>query len=285
MRSRARSATWLALLCVVGIASGFPAAIARAAEPAAEKPAAPKPATEAAPENAIEPAALALFKSFGKALEAQPRFSFAVDFSYEVVQEDGQKLEFGATRIYTVRRPDHLRIEEIRRVGGRREMFYDGNSLTVYVPGDKAYALAKLKQHRDLDSMIDVVRDALDIPIPLGDLLRANPLKRIEEGMEAAYLVGRETLAGVECEHVAWQTDEIDAEAWLTTGDLPLLQRLVLNYRELEGQPSFRAHFTNWNRSPDVADSVFEFKPPADVERVRFSVRGKNIEPTEVQEP
>lgn len=280
MRSRARSARWLALLCVVCSASGLPAAAARAAEPVAEKSAA-----EAEPADDIDPKAVALLSAFGKALEAQPRFSFAVDFAYEVVQEDGQRLEFGASRVYTVRRPDHLRIDESRRVGGRRAIFYDGDSLTVYAPGDKVYALAKLKQHRDLDSMIDVVRDALDMPIPLGDLLRANPLRRIEEGMRAAYIVGREDLSGVECDHVAWQTDEVDGEAWLTTGDLPLLQRVTIDYRELEGQPSFRAQFTSWNRSPDVADSVFEFEPPADVERVRFSVRGRNIEPTEVQEP
>ena len=278
MRSRARSIPCVALV-------GFALSFAAAAAARAEEPATTPPATEATPADEIDPDAVALLTRFGKALEAQPRFSFAVDLSYEVVQEDGQKLEFGASRVYTVRRPDHLRIDEDRRVGGRREVFYDGNSLTVYSPGDKAYALAKLKQHRDLDAMIDVVRDALDLPVPLGDLLRASPLKRIEEGMRSAYIVGRENLSGVECDHVAWQTDEVDAEGWFSANDPPLLQRVVIDYRDLEGTPSFRAQFTSWNRSPDVADSVFAFKPPADVERVRFSVRGRNIEPTEAQEP
>ena len=277
MRSRARS---IPSVTLASFALGLVAAFARAAEPAATPP-----ATEATPADEIDPDAVALLSRFGKVLEAQARFSFAVDLSYEVVQEDGQKLEFGSSRVYTVRRPDHLRIDEERRVGGRRELFYDGSSLTVYSPGDKAYALAKLKQHRDLDAMIDVVRDALDMPVPLGDLLRANPLKRIEEGMHSAYIVGREKLAGVECDHVAWQTDEVDAEAWFTVGEEPLLQRVVLDYRDLDGQPSFRAQFTGWKTSPDVADSVFSFKPPADVERVRFAVRGRNIEPTEEQEP
>jgi hypothetical protein len=283
MRSRARTNTWVALLCA---AFGLAAAPARAEQPAAAEPAPETvPASEAASVDDIDPKAVALLSRFADALAAQPHFSFAVDFAYDVVQEDGQQLEFGASRIYTVRRPDHLRIDENRRAGGRREMFFDGNNLTVYVPGDKAYALAKLKQHRDLDSMIDVVRDALDMTIPLGDLLRAKPLERIEEGMETAFIVGRETISGVECDHVAWQTDKIDGQMWLATGELPLLQRVVITYRELEGQPSFRAQITRWNKSPDVADSVFQFTPSADVERIRFSVRGKNIEPTEEQEP
>jgi len=277
MRSRAKSIVCVALSCV---ALGPAAAPARAE---AETKAPPAPAAE--PADEIDEDALAILNRFAKLLEAQTRFRFAVDFSYDVVQEDGQKLEFGASRVYTVRRPDHLRIDEDRRAGGRRELFYDGNNLTVSIPGEHAYALAKLKQHRDLDSMIDVMRDALDLPVPLGDLLRANPLKRIEEGMHAAYIVGRENLSGVECDHVAWQTDEVNAEAWFTTGDQVLLQRVVIDYRELKGQPSFRAQFTKWDRSPDVADSRFTFTPPADAERVRFSVHGRNVEPTEEQEP
>ena len=155
----------------------------------------------------------------------------------------------------------------------------------MYLPPDKAYAQANFKQHRDLDAFIDVVEEALDIHIALGDLMRAKPLERIEEGLESAYIVGRETLAGVECDHVAWQTDEVDAEAWFATGDLPLLQRVVVDYRDFDGRPSFRAQFTKWNRSPDVADSVFQFTPPPGVERVQFSVRARNAIPTEEPKP
>lgn len=281
MSPRARNVPWAALICAALIA---PAAGAPAEEPAAAPPAA-ETAAEATPADVIDDDAVALLKSFGDLLEAQPRFSFTVDFNYEVVQADGQKLEFGATRVYTVRRPDHLRIDEERRVGGKRELFFDGDRITVYVPGDKAYALAKLKKHHELDSMLDLVRDALDLPVPLGDLLRADPVKRIEEGLTSAYIVGREMLAGVECDHLAWRTDEIDSEAWFATGDQPLLQRVVIHYRDLAGQPSFRAQFTSWNRSPDAADSIFVFTPPADAERLRFSVRGRNVQPTEEQEP
>ena len=283
MDPRARVITWTALV----LASwGLSAFSARAGEPAATPPApATPPAADVAPADEIDPDAVALLKRFGKALEAEPKFSFAIDYSYDVVQEDGQKLEFGASRVYTVRRPDHLRIDEERRSGGPRELLFDGDRITVYIVDDKAYALANLKQHRDMDSMLDVIRDALDIPVPLGDLLRAKPLTQIEEGMQSAYIVGRETLAGTECDHVAWRTDEVDVEAWIRASDPQLLERVVINYRDVDGQPSFRAQFRNWNRSPDVADGIFVFKPTADVERVRFSVHGKDVQPPEEKKP
>ena len=123
MRSRTRAGTCVA---IAWLAVGLAAAPANAAEPAPAKA-----APDATPADDIDPDAVEVLTEFGKALQAQPHYSFAVDFSYDVVQEDGMKLEFGSTRVYTVRRPDHRRLDEERRVGGRRQIYYNGNELAV----------------------------------------------------------------------------------------------------------------------------------------------------------
>ena len=277
MKSGATRSSWVAAgLAVLALQAG----IANAADPAAAKP-----ATAVAPAAEIDADALALLKKFGGFLAAQPRFGFELDLSYEVLQEDGQRLEFGSFRRYTVRRPDHLRIYEVRRSDGVREMYLDGKQLTVWIPADNAYALAKFSQHRDLDATLDLVRDALNIVVPLGDLLRSDPMARIEENMASAYVVGREDLAGVPCDHVAWRSDEVDAEAWIAAGDQPLIQRVVLQYRQLDGQPRFSAQFRSWTLAPDVADSRFEFAPPEGAERLPLSVRGRDVQPKEKSTP
>lgn len=277
MKSRATRSSWVAAgLAVLALQAG----IANAADPAAAKP-----ATAVAPAAEIDADALALLKKFGGFLAAQPRFGFELDLSYEVLQEDGQRLEFGSFRRYTVRRPDHLRIDEVRRSDGAREMYLNGKQLTVWIPADNAYALAKFSQHRDLDATLDLVRDALNIVVPLGDLLRSDPMARIEENMASAYVVGREDLAGVPCDHVAWRSDEVDAEAWIAAGDQPLIQRVVLQYRQLDGQPRFSAQFRSWTLAPDVADSKFEFAPPEGAERLPLSVRGRDVQPKEKSTP
>lgn len=277
MKSGATRSGWVAAgLAVLALQAG----IASAADPAAAKP-----ATAVAPAAEIDADALALLKKFGGFLAAQPRFGFELDLSYEVLQEDGQRLEFGSFRRYTVRRPDHLRIDEVRRSDGAREMYLNGKQLTVWIPADNAYALAKFSQHRDLDATLDLVRDALNIVVPLGDLLRSDPMARIEENMASAYVVGREDLAGVPCDHVAWRSDEVDAEAWIAAGDQPLIQRVVLQYRQLDGQPRFSAQFRSWTLAPDVADSRFEFAPPEGAERLPLSVRGRDVQPKEKSTP
>jgi hypothetical protein len=255
------------------------ALVGHAAEPV--KPAAPE-AKPAAPEaDVVDPKAVALIKAMGDFLKAQPSFSFTVDQSYDVVQQDCEKLEFGGVRTYIVRRPDHLRIDGDARDGSPRTLYFDGNQIAVSIPGDHAYALAKLKEHRDLDTTLRLARDYLEIQVPLSGLLRSDPTKEILEGLDSAYLVGKETLGGVECQHLALETDEIDGQLWIATGNQPLPRRVVIEYRELEGQPRYAATFTSWSLSPDATDSVFAFTPPAGAERVRFSVRGRDVQPPE----
>ncbi len=274
--TRTRGASAALVIATLGLL----AAVGHAADPAPAQP----PAVSAE-DGEIDDDAVALLERLGAFLAAQPRFSFEAELAYEVVQADGQKLEFGSFRRYTVRRPEHLRIDERRRSGGARELYFDGDLLTVWIPDEKAYARAKLTKRRDLDETIDLVRGALDLQVPLGDLLRSAPLARIKETMITAYVVGRENLGGVACDHVAWRSDEIDAEVWIAVGERPLPQRLVIQYRVLDGQPRFSAQFASWSLEPDVAEATFRFAPPNDAERVRFSVRGRDVQPTEANEP
>lgn len=254
-----------------------------AAEPAT--PPAPAPVPEAAEPSQVDADALALIKRMGDYLKAQPRFSFTVDQSYDVVQEDGEKLEFGGVRTYTVRRPDRLRIDGDARDSSPRTLYFDGKQIAIWVPADKAYALAKLKEHRDLDTTLTLAEENLDIQVPLSGLLRSDPVAQLLEGLDSAYIVGEEKLEGVTCQHLALRTDEVDLQLWIATGDQPFPRRVLIEYRELEGRPRYTAQFTSWSLKPEVEDSIFAFVPPAGAERVRFKVRGRDLQPPEEPKP
>jgi hypothetical protein len=98
-----------------------------------------------------------------------------------VLQDDGETLEFGELRRYLLRRPDKLRIDSQRRVGGARVVYFDGAKLTVSSPDQNAYAFVKLKQHRDVDDAVEIFRDRLGMPVPLGELLVSEPVKEIDD--------------------------------------------------------------------------------------------------------
>jgi hypothetical protein len=228
-------------------------------------------AEEAAP--LLDPDALAVANRAGDFLRETKRFSFSAESGYEVVQEDGSKIEFGNTRRYVVQRPDRVRVENEPREGERRLTVFDGKSFVQADLGENVYARTDLKRPRDIDFVIDLLRERLDSPIPLAELLRNNPRQAIEDSLEAADVVGRERLRGMDCDHIALRNPDADLQLWIARGERPLVQRVVITYRNLDGQPSFWADLDDWSFAPEIDAATFHYAPPEGAERVRFEVR------------
>jgi hypothetical protein len=261
--------TMLALVVLLagGPAGALEAPQAPAPETAAERAAAqaaPKPA-EAADEETDASAVLERMASF---LAGQKRFSFSVDFEYDSVQADGQKLEFGETRRIALRRPDHLRIDGVRRTGERRGLIYDGQQITAFDLDDNVYASAA--RSGSIDDTVRYVVDDLQIRTPLSELLSTGLPDVIRDAADLAEWVEQASIGGVTCDHVAARNPEADIQAWVQQGDVPLLRRLVITYKQSPGQPQFRATFSSWNFEADLPDALFAFKPAEGAQRVPF---------------
>ena len=260
MRCGASSVRVAIALC---LALGFALAAAAArAEPPAEGAA-----------SLVDPEAVAIASRAGDFLRDAQRFSFTAESGYDVVQDDGSKVEFGSTRRYAVQRPDHVRVETEPREGDRRLTLFDGKTFVQADLGENVYARADLKKPRDIDFVIDLVRDRLDAPLPLAELLRNSPRQAIEDSLEAADVVGAARLRGVDCDHIALRNPDADLQLWIERGKAPLVRRVVITYRNLEGQPSFWADLDDWSFDPRFPEDAFTYRPPAGAERVRFDVR------------
>ncbi|RIL07739.1 MAG: hypothetical protein DCC71_01890 [Proteobacteria bacterium] len=229
-------------------------------------------ADEKAAAPAVDPAVVELVRRAGDHLRAAERFSFQADTRYGVVQEDAFELEFGATRHYLVKRPDRVRVEVQPRSGNDRLIVFDGDHLTVAEPRAKLYAQLRFDQHREIDEALVLLREMLGVPIPLGELLRSDPRPDLVGSLTEAFHVGTAKLAGTECDHVALRNPDADLQLWIARGDAPLLQRVVITYRNEEGAPSFAADFRDWSLDANAPDEQFRYDPPADFERIRFSV-------------
>ncbi len=77
-------------------------------------------------------------------------------------------------------------------------------------------------------------------------------------------------ISGVMCDHLALRSEKEDVQVWIAWGDEPVPRRIVIAYRELEGQPQFSAQFTEWDFSPEFSDTTFTFSPPEGAERIHF---------------
>jgi hypothetical protein len=246
------------------------------AAPPAAPSAAPAPAPlAAAPE--LEERALAIVRGAARFLRGPERFTVTVDTDYDTVQpESGEKLEFGGSRRISIQRPDRIRVEARPRDGAPRVTTFDGRLLTVLDVAQNAYA--QVERPGDIDATLDFVQDDLSIPIPLAELWRADPSRDLEADLRVAYLAGTEELGGVRCDHVFLRNDRADAQLWIEQGEASLFHRVVVTYRNEEGQPALRARFSDWNFAPDGGEEAFRFSPPAGAERILFAVRPRATE-------
>jgi hypothetical protein len=210
-------------------------------------------------------------------LAKAPRLSVTVESTYDVVQDSGEKIEFGDVRTMTLRRPDRARIDTTRRDGARRGLIFDGKQITAFDLDKKVYAT--VAKAGTTDAAFDYIKDDLDMRLPLSELFSSNVPQKMSGMLGSARLVGEETVNGVATDHVALRGDTADLQLWIARNGDPLPQRLVITYRLAEGQPQYAASFSGWNFTPDVPDSTFTFTPAADAQEIPFLVRRPQGQP------
>src|SRR5262247_2730787 len=113
--------------------------------------------------------AMAVLKRMAEFLTQAQRFSVTVDTGFDVVQDSGQKIEFGETRQIVLRRPDRVRIEATKRNGSKSGMFFDGKDIAVFNTQENVYAT--VPRPGTVDEAMAYFLNDLDMRLPLAELL------------------------------------------------------------------------------------------------------------------
>jgi hypothetical protein len=221
--------------------------------------------------------AAARLEAMAKILAKAQRLSVTLDCAYEVVQDSGEKIEFGERRVVSVRRPDRARVDVTRRDGSRRGVLFDGTQLAVFDLDEKVYAT--VSKPGTVDAAFDYFVNDLNMRLPLRELLKSDLPETLKDVLDSARLVAEEQLGGVATDHVAFRGDRTDAQLWLPRDGDPLPKRVVITYRMAEGQPQFEADFSAWNRAPDLPDTLFTFTPAAGAEQIPVLVPRREKKP------
>lgn len=239
------------LLVVAGICS------------AQQQPPASTPQTPAEP--AVAPEALAALEKMGGFLRTLKTFTLRADTTLdEVLDDTGQKIQFGGVIDFQVRQPDRLRAD-ITSDREQRQLFYDGKTLTMYGARVKYYA--SVPAPPTIRDMLTVAEQKYEVELPLSDLFFWGTDKAHPEDIKAAIYVGPSWISGALCDHYAFRQEEADWQIWIERSDTPLPRKLAITTTEEEEQPQFVAVLT-WNITPQLDDALFTFVPPADAQRI-----------------
>jgi hypothetical protein len=218
----------------------------------------------------IAPEAQRLLKASTGFLAKQQQFSAETRNTLEVVLKSGQKIEFNHQARMSAQRPNKLRAE---RTGDLVDQLfvYDGKSLTLSNPQDKAYA--QVAAPDTLEGMLEFARTQLDIVAPAGDLLDKNAYDILMDGVTDGFVVGKAVIEGVRCDHLAFRAPHVDLQMWIQEGAQPLPRKMVITTRDLVNAPQFAVTVTKWNLQPKFSAQTFSFTPPAGATKVDFLPR------------
>jgi hypothetical protein len=214
---------------------------------------------------------MAILKRMADFLSQAQHFSVTAEIGFDVVQASGEKLEFGETRQFLIKRPDRARIDITKRDGATSGFRFDGQEIAVFNTKEQVYATAN--KPGTLDQAIAYFINELDMRFPLAEIFSTRLAESLAAKVRSAYNVGPERIMGVPCEHLAFQGERADLQLWIAQGDQPLPCRMVITYKDAPGQPQFWAQFHSWNFSPDVSDALFTFTPPEGMMRIAFAAR------------
>ena len=246
-----------AALAVLALAVVAIASPARAADP--------KPAN--AP-SAQDPDARALLLGMANFMANAPGFRLTMRSSYDAIQADGQRIEFGERRQVLMQRPDRFRVDVERSDGERGGVVFDGRTITAFNTTDNVYARVKKPGSVD-QALVYMVRD-LQATMPLARMFTTGFAPYLDKRARSVTFVEECTLFDVPTNHVAARSDEVDLQLWIAKGPEPLPRRVVITYKNAPGQPQFRADLHDWKVAANADAAAFKFVPPAGAEQVMY---------------
>lgn len=214
--------------------------------------------------RADEADAKRLLRAMSDYMAAQKSVSFDYDTSLEVVTSDLQKLSLASSGEITANYPNKLLAT---RHGGFANVafLFDGETLTAF--GEDAGLYAELPIAGSVDDMIQALRERFGRPIPGADLLESNVYDTLMASVVDLKDLGSGVVGGVECDHLAARTNDVDWQIWIAHGDRPYPCRYTLTSKMITGSPQYSVDISDWKTGADVAPVAFVFAPPEGVKK------------------
>jgi len=215
--------------------------------------------------RADETAAKSMLKAMSDYLAAQTTISFAYDTNFEVVTNDHQKILLASSGTIGLNRPDKIRAT---RHGGfaNVEMVFDGKTVTLL--GKDANLFTQTDIPGSLDHLVDELRYEYGRPVPGADLLLSNVYEELMDGVSDVKDLGSGVIGGVECDHLAFRTKEVDWQIWIAQGENPYPCRYVITSKEVDQAPQYSIQIRDWKAGAEVGSDDFAFQAPAGARKV-----------------
>jgi len=246
-------------LLLLGAVAGPWLAVAARAEAPAPKPD-PAPGPWPAEFRVLEPKALELLKSSSARLSAARTMTFTAVMGDESPSRLGPPLLYETQSLVALERPDKLRVITTSD-GPRTELYYNGTSLSAFVPGENL--LATTKAPPGIDAALRAAHEMAHVYYPFADVIVANPFGDLSPDLRLAFYVGQSgVVGGTTTDVVAYATDEVFIEVWIGAED-KLPRRFRAIYVKDPLQLRHEMELSSWRIDSILSPATFELPAAA----------------------
>lgn len=207
----------------------------------------------------IDPVADRIFRDSCRYLAQAKAFSAKVEVWKDLELPNGQMIQITQNIELQQRRPNLLHVE-VR--SPRRQMGFWCADKKVTMLDRAANLYGVMEAPEEIDKAIDALEERFGVEIPLGDLLVADPYRNLMDNMQTAADLGRVTLLGSDCRHLAFTGERADCQIWLAEGPQPLPRKIVITFKDGGGLRQITQIYHQWDLVSPIADSMFVFTAP-----------------------
>jgi hypothetical protein len=134
--------------------------------------------------------------------------------------------------------------------------------------GKNANAYAQVESPGTIDQLVDTLRDKYGRPIPAGDLLMSDVYGQLMAEVKDTKDLGSGVIGGVECDHLAFRTEEADWQIWIAQGARPYPCRYTVTSTKVSGGPQYSVDVHGWRTGADVVTDPFKLQIPTGAKKM-----------------
>jgi len=202
-------------------------------------------------------------------IENEQAFLVSGEFGGELRMKNGQWIAHGAIFKLTFARPEKLYLYMNSWDGTESRIIFNGKTITMAAYADGARVYDTTPQPGDVNESLDFVTSQGGVNREMANFLTKQLTKSLTD-VQSGLSLGKSTIDGVVCDHLAVRTDTRDIQVWIARGHEPTPRRLMITYRNRPGQPRFWVQFEEWILSPELSESTFTYLPPEGAKRVLY---------------
>lgn len=222
-------------------------------------------ATLFAPTASAADDAAQILKAMSDYVAGQKTISLTFESDVEVVTPEVEKIQFASSGKMLLSRPDKLRVT---RTGGYAdvEIVFDGKTISAL--GKNINAFTQMEAAGSIDQLIGKLRDMNIVSAPGADFLGTHVFEDLMDGAIVAKHIGLGVIDGVECEHLAFRTRDVDWQIWIEAGSRPIPRKYVITSKAVGAAPQYTLRIKDWKTDGSVAADAFVFTSPPNAKKV-----------------